>query len=128
MKKIKFLINHYNVIWAVPLLFILMCLTWYKLPEAFPFFGTYDPAIVPSALIQAVASTIGIFGAAKFGLWFTLRTVEKYIFGKKQPQGNIKNYSKLDWRSITALQRLYIAMVSFFFFVAIILIIFLKFI
>ena len=86
MKKLKFFFSHYNVFWALPLLFITMVLVWYKLPSIYPEFGTYDPAMVPGAILQMLVAAVAIFGAAKMGLWFSLRTIEKYLFGKEQPK------------------------------------------
>jgi hypothetical protein len=128
MKKINFLIAHHNSMWAVLLLFAVSSVLWYKLPELFPTFGTYDPAQVPGALLQMVCAAAGIFGCAKLGLWFSLRTTYKYLFGKEQRDGTILNWSKTDWRNITASQRIIIGLAAYLLFITLLTALFFHFI
>lgn len=124
-KKIKFLLKLRDGIWSIPLTFLAFYALGLVLGMLFGYgTGSYDPGLF-QALFLAIAVVVGTVNAAVLGLWFTLRGLHRYIYGK-MVGGRWTNYSKTDFKNLQPWQRVCIALFSLFFFVVCILLVFLK--
>jgi uncharacterized membrane-anchored protein len=127
MKKFKYLLHHYDAIWSVPLAFATFFLVGYFLSSMGIAVGTYDIGFI-QPLFLAGAVVIGATFMAVMGIRFTFYTIYKYIYGRKCDDGDTMNFSKKDWRKLTAVQRYFVSGFLFVFFVSMIIIVYLKFI
>lgn len=127
MKKVKYLLQHFDGIWSAPLAFISFVALGYLLGIAGVAAGTYDIGFIQPLLLAACV-VIGATNMAIMGIRFTFYTVYKYIYGKKSVDGKV-NFSKKDWRSgLTPIQRYSVAGLLFAYFTTMIIIVYLKFV
>lgn len=117
MKKIKYVLHHFDAIWSVPLAFATFALVGYLLSSMGIAVGTYDLGFVQPMFLAGTV-TIGFTNMAIIGIRFTFYTLYKWGYGKKQEDGTILNYSKLDWRALTPFQRYLLFGAVFIFFVS----------
>lgn len=118
-KSFKFKIQLYDGLWSVPVAFtlfwfcgILLQMINYRTP-------TYDSSFIQPLFLSA-ALTIGFTNFTILGLYFTFRGIFRYLYGyRSKTTGEIKNYSKIDWKNITAWQRFKITFLLFFSYLAV---------
>lgn len=127
-KKLIFWLQHADGIWSVPLIIAFFWLAG-NILQAVGGYGTgsYDLAFV-QPLLLAIGIVVGATNAAIWGVFFTFRGLYRYMYGQRKydaPGGRI-NYSKIDWLKLTVWQRYLVAFGCFFFFVAAILLVYLK--
>lgn len=131
MKKIKFLLQHIDGIWSVPLVFLLFWFVGLFLQVVFGYgVGAYDPSFI-QPLFLAGAVVIGATNFAIGGLYFTFRGLYKYIYGEHRidnVSGENKriNFSKIDWKNAPVKTRYLVAFGIFFYYVTAILFVYLK--
>lgn len=126
IKKLKWLLQHADGIWSVPLAFAAFYFVGLLLTWLFGYgTGTYDPGIIQPLFIAA-AVVIGATNISIGGMYFTFRGLYRYIFGQRDESGAWKNYSKEDWLKLSVCARYIVAFVVFFFFFASILLVFLR--
>ena len=126
MKKIKYFLQQYESIWALPLAFCIFWLFGQIITMMFGYtVGVYDMSFM-QPLFLAIAIVIGSSGASVMGMYFTFRGIYKFIYGKKNKQGEVKNYSKDKWRELTAFQQLSMAFTVYFLFFFAVVIVYLK--
>lgn len=117
ISRLKFLLQHYDGLWSVPLAFFGFYFVGLVLSWFFGYgTGTYDPAFVQPLFLAAVV-VIGATNAGVLGLYFTLRGFHRYLYGRKKGE-DVLNQSKADWKDLTAVQRLLISLASLAFFIA----------
>jgi|GEM_PF-2096607 len=125
ISRLKFLIQHYDGLWSVPLAFFGFYFVGLVLSWFFGYgTGTYDPAFVQPLFLSAVI-VIGATNVAVLGLYFTLRGFHRYLYGRKK-DGDVFNQSKADWKDLTPLQRFFVSLGSLAFFIAATITIYLK--
>lgn len=128
MKKIKYYLQHFSALWSLPAMFLLFAGVGYLLVNKLDLAaGTYDLGFI-QPLFLAACIVIGITFFSKLAMRFNFFTIYKYIWGKKQNDGKIKNISKEDWRTLSPLQNMIIALVVFFCFFFSFLFLYLKFV
>ena len=125
MKKIKYLLQHIDGIWSVPVGFFVFFFIGLLLSSVFGMaVGGYDMAFIqPLALAGTIV--IGATNMAIGGLYFTFRGIYKYLYGYKE-NNEILNYSKLDFQLLTPIQRICITFISLYFFLLSIIIVYLN--
>ena len=125
MKKIKYLLQHIDGIWSVPVGFFVFFFIGLLLSSVFGMaVGGYDMAFIqPLALAGTIV--IGATNMAIGGLYFTFRGIYKYLYGYKE-NNEILNYSKLDFQLLTPIQRICITLISLYFFLLSIIIVYLN--
>mgnify|MGYP001349944372 CR=1 FL=1 len=125
MKKIKYLLQHIDGIWSVPVGFFVFFFIGLLLSSVFGMaVGGYDMAFIqPLALAGTIV--IGATNMAIGGLYFTFRGIYKYLYGYKE-DNEILNYSKLDFQLLTPIQRICITLISLYFFLLSIIIVYLN--
>lgn len=118
MKKIIYYLKLYDGIWSIPGLIFAFWIFGLLIQTFFGYgAGTYDIGFF-HPLLLASGIIVGATFFANIGLKFTFKTLHQYIYGKKQRDGSILNYSKKDFRSITPLQRIYLALIVYLFFIS----------
>jgi hypothetical protein len=126
IKKVKFWLHHLDGLWSVPLAF----LTFWLVGELFTYLFGFGTAVYDAAFFQplflSIAIVIGATNAAIWGLRFNFKQIYKYLYGEKHSQGNRVNYSKVDWKHLSNIQRIIISGFMFLFYVTMIIIVFLK--
>jgi hypothetical protein len=104
-KKIKYWLQHHDAIWSGPLAFASFFLIGYFLSEVLNLnVGTYDLGFIQPLFLAATVVIIAT-NIAMIGIRFTFYTLYKWAYGKRLEDGSIKNYSKIDWRILTSIQR-----------------------
>lgn len=126
IKKIKFYLQHVDGIWSVPLLLFTFWILGFILQLiGGRGVGTYDLGFA-QPLLLAVLVVIGATNAAIGGLYFTFRGLYRYLYGQRDEQGRLRNYSKENWLKLTAWQRFIILFTVFFYYVTVVIIVYLK--
>ncbi|HUM50477.1 MAG TPA: hypothetical protein PK431_01635 [Chitinophagales bacterium] len=125
MKKLFYFIQLIDGVWSVPLGFFIFFFVGLLLSTAFGMaVGQYDLAFI-QPLFLAGTVVVGATNMSTIGLYFTFRTIFKYLYGDFK-NGSIHNQSKLDFHNLSNLQKLCVSLFLFVFFVAAILIVFLS--
>jgi hypothetical protein len=126
LKKIKYYLQHIDGVWSVPLAFLSFWFIGIVL-QAFTGLGTgtYDPGFI-QPLFLSIAVVVGATNAAVWGVYFTFRGLYKYLYGEKNEEGKIVNYSKSNWTKLTSWQRFIVAFSVFFYYVSAILVVYLN--
>jgi hypothetical protein len=128
MKNLKWLLQQFDGIWSIPLSFIMFWFVGVILTGIFGYStGTYDLGFI-QPLFLASAVVIGATNFALIGMWFTLRGLFRYLFGKKMPTGDVVNQSKLDWKQLQPIHRFIMALFVLFFFISLIVLVYLEFV
>ncbi len=131
MKKLKFILQHIDGIWSVPLVFLLFWFAGIFLQSVFGYgVGAYDPSFI-QPLFLAGAVVIGATNFAIGGLYFTFRGIYKYLYGQKQINRDTKqeeriNFSKIDWKNASVGLRYSVAFGIFLYYVTAIIFVYLK--
>jgi hypothetical protein len=131
MKKLKFILQHIDGIWSVPLVFLSFWLVGLLLQVIFGYgVGAYDPSFI-QPLFLAGAIVIGATNFAIGGLYFTFRGLYKYIYGERRVdkitnKNERINFSKIDWKNASVALRYLVAFGIFFYYVTAILLVYLK--
>lgn len=126
MKKIKYYLQLIDGVWSLPLLFTFFWFTGVFLQAIFGYTtGFYDTSII-QPLFLAVGIVVGATNFAVWGMYFTFRGLYRYLYGEKNEDGSIVNYSKLNWLKLTSWQRYTVAFCVFFYYVTAIIIVYLK--
>lgn len=126
MKKIKYWLQHLDGIWSVPLTFLIFWVIGTLLQTLGGYgVGTYDLGFI-QPLFLAISVVIGATNAAIFGVNFTFRGIYRYLYGERNPDGNLINYSKVDWLNLAPWKRYIVAFGVFFYYVSAILAVYLK--
>lgn len=127
LKKIKWTLQHLDGIWSVPLAFFAFYFVGLGITSLFGYgTGFYDPAFI-QPLFLAGAVVIGATNFGILGLYFTVRGLYRYFYGRRDEKtGKIVNDSKEDWVNIPAWLRYVFAFFSLFFFVVAIIVVYLK--
>ena len=126
MKKVKYYLQHIDGIWSVPLSFAIFYFAGIFLQAVFGYgAATYDPGFI-QPLFLAAAVVIGATNIAVWGMFFTFRGLYRYLYGEKEEDGTIKNYSKYNWKALTAWQRYIVAFGVFFYYVSAVIIVYLR--
>lgn len=126
LKKVRYNLHKFDGLWSVPLAFFAFWIIGLILTEVFGFAaGTYDPGFVQPLFL----STIIVIGATNFGVlgvYFTLRGFHRFLYGQRDPNGGIINYSKLKWKVLQPWQMFVFSLGSLFYFITAILIVYLH--
>lgn len=125
-KQAKYMLQHFDGIWSVPVTFFAFYLVGLALSWFFGYgTGTYDPSFI-QPLFLAATVVIGATNAGVLGLYFTIRGLHRYLYGQKNEDGTVINFSKIDWKRIPASTRLLFAIGVLVYFITAILIVYLK--
>lgn len=125
-KSFKYLLTLFDGVWSVPLAFFAFWILGILLQTIFGFAtGTYDMGFI-QPLLLAIGVVIGATNAAVFGLYFTFRGLFRFLYGFKDIEGNVINYSKLNWEKLSPWKQYVIAFTVFFYFVSVVIIVYLK--
>lgn len=128
MKKIKYLFQKLDAIWSAPLAFAVFVLLTIFFAVLFgPSAGLYDPGDILPVFISCAVVIIAT-NAAVMGMKFTFRGLHRYLYGEKDKDGNLVNYSKQDWLGLSPFQRYCFAFGAFALFIISILVIYIQFI
>jgi hypothetical protein len=126
LKKLLFYLQHFDGLWSVPLAFAIFWFAGILLQAFFGYgSGTYDPGFI-QPLFLAAAVVIGATNVAVMGMFFTFKGLYRYLYGEKNTEGNIINYSKFNWKQLTSWQRYLVAFSVFFYYVSAVIIVYLK--
>lgn len=126
MKKLIYFLTKWDGLWSVPLGFFAFYLAGSFLTWMFGYStGTYDVAFIQPLLLAATI-VIGATNAGIAGMFFTLRGFHNYLYGKKDYQGQIHNFSKGDWKKLSPSQRFAIALLVMAYFITSIIIVYLH--
>lgn len=115
--KIKFFLQLRESLWSIPLFFFL----YYESAVVnHYFFGgsvtMYDPSFI-QPLFLAGCYVLGAMALWQWVLWFYFRTIHRYIWGKHRPtqgeNGITLNYSKKDFKELSAWQKILISFLLF---------------
>ncbi len=125
--KFKWVLQHLDGIWSVPLAFLAFYFVGIFVTTTFGYgTGFYDPAFI-QPLFLAGAVVIGATNMGVLGLYFTIRGLYKYLYGRRDEEtGKIVNDSKNDWKNLPVWLRFAFAFFSLFFFVVSIIVVYLK--
>lgn len=114
MKKLKFLLQHIDGIWSLPVAFFIFWFVGSGLLSVFGYgTGTYDPGLL-QAFFLATFIVIGATNVVVWGLYFNFRILYKFMYGERDPEGKIINYSKNKWKSLTSWQQYVVCLFVFF--------------
>jgi hypothetical protein len=125
-QRIKYYLMHAHAVWLVPI-----CITlFYLLGVSLQYFfgigvGTYDMGFWQPLILAAGAVSFAI-NIAIMILFFALRGLYEYLYGRKNEKGIWYTPSKEDWDSMPARSKFFIAFSVLLFFVVAILVVFLK--
>ena len=126
MKKVFYFLQKWDAFWSVPFSFLLFYLVGLFLGWAFGYgAGSYDVAFI-QPLFLASAIVIGATNAGIAGVFFTLRGIHNYVYGRKDVDGRIHNYSQKDWRQMPSSTRFITALMVLAYFISTIIIVYLK--
>lgn len=126
MKKIKYFLHKWDGVWSIPLFFLLFFLVGHILTVAFDnTAGTYDLGLVQPFFL-AVLIVVGATNFGVFGLYFTLRGIHHFLYGKKDENGNVYNASKVAWTSLEAKHKFLISLLCLFYFITAIIFVYIK--
>lgn len=128
LKRTKYRFLLFDGFWSVPLGFFLFFFFGLLLSTAFGMaVGQYDLAFI-QPLFLAGTVVVGATNMSVLGLKFTFRELFKYLYGDSDQyfQGKPVNKSKIDFHSLTPIQRLWLALFLFCFFVVCILTVYLN--
>ena len=125
MKKILYYLQHFDGFWSVPLGFLAFFFVGLLLSATFGLaVGQYDLAFI-QPLFLAGTVVVGATNMAVLGLFFTFKTIYKYLYGFKYLDGYV-NHSKEDFYSLTPIQRLCVSLFTFTYFLSLIIIVYLN--
>jgi hypothetical protein len=100
MKKIKHFLEQYDGLWSFPAAVFAFWLVGYVFPMMFGLAtGVYDMAFI-QPLFLALAVVVFAVNASVVGLYFTFRGIFKFLYGYRNDDGKIINYSKKLWRNL----------------------------
>lgn len=123
--KIIYYLQKWDGLWSVPLGFLSFFFVGFTLSYFFGVtVGSYDMAFI-QPLFLAGTIVIGATNMAVLGLYFTFRTIHKYIYGKKVKDSIINN-SKTDFHNSPPIFKICVSLFMFVFFVVSILWVYLK--
>jgi hypothetical protein len=123
--KIIYYLQKWDGLWSVPLGFFSFFFVGLTLSYFFGVtVGSYDMAFI-QPLFLAGTIVIGATNMAVLGLYFTFRTIHRYIYGKTVA-GSIVNNSKDDFNSSHPIFKICVSIFLFCFFVVSILWVYLK--
>jgi hypothetical protein len=126
MKKLKYFLQKWDGVWSVPLAFFIFYWVGLALSWLFGYgTGNYDPAFLQPLFLSAVV-VIGATNAGVLGLYFTIRGLHNYLYGQKEEDNKIVNFSKVDWKKVSATHRLLIALGVLVYFITAIIFVYLK--
>jgi hypothetical protein len=127
LKKIKYYLQLIDGVWSVPLAFGAFWFIGVGMQTLFGYeTGFYDVAFI-QPLFLAAAVVIGATNIAVGGIYFTFRGLYRFLYGEKNKQtGEIVNYSKYNWKSLTSWQRFLITLFVFFYYVTATIVVYLK--
>lgn len=125
-KKIKFVLQLFDGIWSLPIGFAIFFFVGYLIQKIFGYTsGFYDPAFI-QPLFLSIAVVVGATNAAILGLYFSLRGFFRYLYGSKNHEGTLINFSKIDWKRIAPTHRMLIVLSVLIYFITAITIVYIK--
>lgn len=128
MKKILYWLQQFDGIWSIPLSFTAFWLVGIILTGIFGYStGVYDLGFIQPLFLSA-AVVIGATNFAVLGIFFTLRAIYRYIYGRKEGSGITINKSKEDFQSLTPIAKVVIALFVLFYYITAIIFVYLKFV
>lgn len=127
-KKLKFLLQLWDVFWSLPLMFVAFWLVGLVLTAIFGYAtGTYDLGFI-QPLFLAICVVNGASAAALGFMFFYCRGLFRYFYGHKNKDGSYFNYSGLDWKKLQPLHRFILFFFVLFAQIAAIIFVYLKFV
>lgn len=121
MNKLKRFLIFHDWIWSVALAFAAYLIINFGPPQVFNTPMAYFTINWMQPLIATAGIMAGLFAITRLGLWFNMRKLHKYLYGKKNKSGTEHTYfnpSYADLKNILPWQRLLflaIFLLSFFF-------------
>src|SRR6185436_7177114 len=127
-KRILYFFQQFDGIWSVPLTFFMYWLVGIILTGIFGYStGTYDLGFI-QPLFLAAAVVIGATNFAVVGIYFTLRSIYRYIYGRKDSHVHTVNHSKEDFKTMKPVYKVLISLFVLFYYITAILICYIKFV
>jgi hypothetical protein len=126
IKKIWYYTLLLDGLWSVPLgffvfFFVGMSLSYFGLAA-----GSYDVAFI-QPLFLAGTIVVGATNMAMAGMYFTFRTIYRYLYGKEdKTTGVVENKSKLEFKASHPIFKICVSLFIFCFFVVAILSVYLR--
>lgn len=119
-------IQFFDGLWSVPLGFFLFFFVGLLLSYTFGMaVGNYDLAFI-QPLFLAGTVVVGATNMAVLGLRFTFRTIFRYLYGHRDKDGFIVNFSKDDFLKTEPTFRLCVSLFIFLYFLTAILWVYLS--